>query len=490
MNLYLRALALWALLALFGASVYADNPPQGQGVRPSSSPSDGQTIVWNATTKQWDPSTPSAGGGETLAQTLALGGSTNGSNITLTTTDQIGNSVATNSAIRWNSATSSLEINPGIIASTPQNVRVTFSTATNQSPSFNIISGSLAVGKGSDLTVLTPRTIIATGTFSDGGTNSSTTPEFLYLNPTINYTGATRTGSYTGIKLDVVETSLPTGTNYLLRMRAGASGTTDIFGVTNLGAVVLGGSQGVFLGPSGSASAPTYSFSANTNRGMLNNTVDGGLDFAVAAGVKMTLLSDRLKLLDPTILQAQGGIAFGSGALNYQRITGPATTVTESRPPLDLSQSWNSGGTTFRGIEFNVSTDTASAADSTLLRLRVGGVDKFSVTKSGGVTVGGAFVPNCKTITSSDSPYTVAVDDYTILVNGAGGAITVNLPAVSSNRKRQLIIKATSVAGGNVTIARAGSDTIDGATSKTISTQYQSFTLQAPDGSSVDWAIE
>jgi hypothetical protein len=46
-----------------------------------------------------------------------------------------------------------------------------------------------------------------------------------------------------------------------------------------------------------------------------------------------------------------------------------------------LSDTWNAAGTTFTGIGLNV-TDTASAAGSLLMDLQVGGVSKFSVTKS------------------------------------------------------------------------------------------------------------
>jgi hypothetical protein len=131
--------------------------------------------------------------------------------------------------------------------------------------------------------------------------------------------------------------------------------------------------------------------------------------------------------------------------------------------------------------------------------LQTGGSARLAVGNTGEVTFGsltkvfhnGASFFHIKTITSADSPYTVGAYDYALRVDASGGAVTVNLPAIVSagNQGRQLVIKAVSVAGGNVTIARAGSDTIDGATSKVISTQYQSFTLHAPDAGA-DWAIE
>jgi hypothetical protein len=48
----------------------------------------------------------------------------------------------------------------------------------------------------------------------------------------------------------------------------------------------------------------------------------------------------------------------------------------------DLSDTWNDGATTFKGIGLNV-TDTASASGSLLMDLQVGGVSKFSVRKDG-----------------------------------------------------------------------------------------------------------
>ena len=49
---------------------------------------------------------------------------------------------------------------------------------------------------------------------------------------------------------------------------------------------------------------------------------------------------------------------------------------------FNLTDTWNSGGTTFDAIKMNV-TDTASAAASTLLNLQVGGTTKFKVVKDG-----------------------------------------------------------------------------------------------------------
>ncbi len=83
---------------------------------------------------------------------------------------------------------------------------------------------------------------------------------------------------------------------------------------------------------------------------------------------------------------------------------------------------------------------------------------------------------------SSGSPYSVAATDEVILVTTGGSGYTVNLPAASTAGRKVLIIKADSGAGA-VTVSRAGSDTIEGATSKTVSSQYGKVGLVS-DGTS------
>lgn len=50
--------------------------------------------------------------------------------------------------------------------------------------------------------------------FADFGEDSTTTPRMLWLEPTINYTGSTRTGQYRVLDVNVAETSLPSGGGY------------------------------------------------------------------------------------------------------------------------------------------------------------------------------------------------------------------------------------------------------------------------------------
>ena len=65
-------------------------------------------------------------------------------------------------------------------------------------------------------------------------------------------------------------------------------------------------------------------------------------------------------------------------------------TLTASAPVLNLTQQWNSSGTTFTGLKFNVDTTTynQSATASLLMDLQVGAVSKFKVDKAGNAYVG------------------------------------------------------------------------------------------------------
>ena len=76
-----------------------------------------------------------------------------------------------------------------------------------------------------------------------------------------------------------------------------------------------------------------------------------------------------------------GAEAAGTGTQRQLRL--PLGTVTASTP-LSVTQTWNSSGVTFTGIQANI-TDTASASGSLLMDLQVGGSSKAVINKSGGI---------------------------------------------------------------------------------------------------------
>ena len=77
--------------------------------------------------------------------------------------------------------------------------------------------------------------------------------------------------------------------------------------------------------------------------------------------------------------------------------------------------------------------------------------------------------------TAVSATYTVTPDDYTI--NCTSGTFNVTLPTANSIRGR--IYKIKNSGAGTITVDTTGGQTIDGASTKTLSTQYQVITVQS-----------
>lgn len=90
------------------------------------------------------------------------------------------------------------------------------------------------------------------------------------------------------------------------------------------------------------------------------------------------------------------------------------------------------------------------------------------------------------TLTTVSALATLGSSNGYVLCDATVGAFTVTLPAASA-RKRLHIKKKDSTANV-VTIAASGADTIEGSASKSLATQYKSYTLYS-DGSTT-WYIE
>jgi len=87
----------------------------------------------------------------------------------------------------------------------------------------------------------------------------------------------------------------------------------------------------------------------------------------------------------------------------------------------------------------------------------------------------GVFAQNGANLNTVITTYTATIDDYILLADATGGGFTITLPAASGvSAGWKLHVEAISVSGGSVTVSRAGSDTIEGATTKVLSAQYAS----------------
>ena len=111
-------------------------------------------------------------------------------------------------------------------------------------------------------------------------------------------------------------------------------------------------------------------------------------------------------------------------------------------------------------------------------------------TVIGGQSNPAALVISGERILTGTTTYTVDASgtDYILLCDALLGPVTVTLPA-SPTARRQIVLKdATgSATTANITIQQSVAETIDGATSVTLSANYQSLTLRAnADG---NWSL-
>ncbi len=88
-------------------------------------------------------------------------------------------------------------------------------------------------------------------------------------------------------------------------------------------------------------------------------------------------------------------------------------------------------------------------------------------------------------VTAVTTTYTAAATDDVILGDASGGAFTVTLPTAVGIPGKRYTVKRTS-ASNNVTVDGDDSETIDGAATKALATQYAFLTIVS-DGA--NWQI-
>ncbi len=78
---------------------------------------------------------------------------------------------------------------------------------------------------------------------------------------------------------------------------------------------------------------------------------------------------------------------------------------------------------------------------------------------------------------SKTADYTIAGTDVVIFADGTSNNVTITLPTASAFTGYRFYVKRIDNAAHTVSIARSGSDTIDGGTSVSLDLQYTSLTL-------------
>lgn len=123
-------------------------------------------------------------------------------------------------------------------------------------------------------------------------------------------------------------------------------------------------------------------------------------------------------------------------------------------------------------MQFNV--PTSAAFDFTVNGTSVATLDATKLTLKKGLAY--------NTTTVSSTTYTILATDFYVGVTSTSSAVTLTLPALSSVAVgTTFVVKDESGAAGTnaITVARAGSDLIDGGTSFAVDTDYGSITIVA-----------
>jgi hypothetical protein len=142
-----------------------------------------------------------------------------------------------------------------------------------------------------------------------------------------------------------------------------------------------------------------------------------------------------------------------------------------------LTDVWNAGGTTFKGIALDV-TDTASAAGSLLIDLQVGGSSKFNVTKGGVVNINGSPIASGISVAARQTGNFNAVANNIYPVDTTSGAITATLPASPVQGDRIGFYDAAGTWDtNNLTIGRNGNNIVGAALNLVANVEWVGFTL-------------
>lgn len=251
----------------------------------------------------------------------------------------------------------------------------------------------------------------ATGAWTSSGGGSITLGSLVNPETALDITATWNdvADTFVGIRQDITNTG-SAATSRLIQLQVGAA---DRFTVDTAG-------FGLF------AAAIRIGTTADTTNGNIRYT---GTDFEGRVGgswLSLTNTPVNPGGADTNIQFNNAGAFDGDAELTWDTtnkvlaLSGNQTiaqgTLTDPEIALAVTATWNDGVDTFNAIDVNV-TDTASAAASRLLNLRVGGTTVFEVDKAGNVDISGKL-----TVAGLIDPTGMVFDEQATVPGGAPGA--------------------------------------------------------------------
>lgn len=198
----------------------------------------------------------------------------------------------------------------------------------------------------------------------------------------------------------------------------------------------------IFAKPAGGTTAARGGFviQQSLNGAAYTDTFEVGQTTTNASDYLMKLNGTNVFGLGGGVVQLYGsssGFAFynssgttqfaGLGANGRWALTPSSLTTAATINTWDLTQTWNNASGVYTAIKVNI-TNTASAATSNLMDLQVGGVNTFTVRRTGAVILNGS---SNQIINSSNVGFTIGNNGITYAANASSAA--VNLYSFGSN---------------------------------------------------------
>lgn len=226
-----------------------------------------------------------------------------------------------------------------------------------------------------------------------------------------------------------------------------------------------------------------------------NNTFDLGSsgvqwrNLYVATGIYASYLTPgRVTYVDTSgLLNADGNFLYNKTS-RYLTIDSLVIEGTTATGGYDRVNGGSSNGFIFQGnaLLFNPAGNTRGRWTSSNGIILSNSISVAASTALSCLDIVDSFGAGIRRITGNR---TLDNTDYTIIADATSGNITITLPAANSTARRLYNIKKIDSSANTVTVTRAGSDTIDGAVSVVLTTQYQSISIQSEGANNAWWKI-
>ena len=202
----------------------------------------------------------------------------------------------------------------------------------------------------------------------------------------------------------------------------------------------------------------------------------GGAPFNPPDNVSITLNSTSQ-------LQASGIFPSGTTYIKLSPTGGNAAYLYISASGTSESGAWNvssggSSGNTQFDISYGGTLTSIVFLQSGHLTVNAGATTTLQVDTTGNMLLAG-YISSFGTrvsVVSKTSSYTATANVDVIACNASSAAFTVTLPAATGSGAKYIIVKTDSSTNA-VTLSAAGTDTIEGSATKTLSSQYNKIAV-------------